>query len=222
VPSWTSRPKTVRGQWTCFRQVSPDWPPLYHNAGEPAPSQESGRWHRKGDGYAQYLATAPLGAWAECARYFSLRSARQARAMRRNLWLVFVRETRIADLSSFEHYEACGLDPRVAVDPDHRASQDLADELRAARFRGVISPSAALPDVVNLTLFGERYEKVLVTDPAAWTNPDPDAWLPCQMTVERGPVPVALCTDTVFRTKKHEGYRRWLRGKGRRLPAGVP
>ena len=208
MASWRVRPKAVTGEWTCFRQVSPEWPPLYHNAGVPAPDQESGRWHRLGEGYAQYLSLAPLGAWAECARYFSLRSAAHARAMRRNLWLVFVRETRIADLSTFGRYDACGLDPAIAVG-EHAASRALGAELRAAGFRGVLSPSAALPGVTNLTVFGERYEKVLLTDPAAWRNPDADAWLPCQRVVVEAPVPVELCTETVFRTKKHEGYEAW-------------
>jgi hypothetical protein len=217
VASWRARPSAVSGEWTCFRQVSPEWPSLYHNAGAPVPDQESGRWHREREGYAQYLALSPLGAWAECARYYSLRSPAQARNMKRDLWLVFARETGIADLSSFDRYDACGLDPAVAVDPDHSASRALADELRAAGFRGVLSPSAALPGVVNLTLFGERYERVLLTDVAAWDNPDANAWLAVQPVVEAGPVPVRLCTETVFLAKKHEGYRAWMKAEGRPL-----
>lgn len=201
--------------------MSPDWPPLYHNAGAPKPDQESGRWHREGEGYVQYLALSPLGAWAECARYYSVRSPKKARNMKRNLWLVFVREKRIADLSSFDKYDDCGLDPAIAVGK-HRASQALADELRAAGFRGVLSPSAALPGVVNLTVFGERYEKVLLTDLAAWRNPDRDAWLPVQPVVEAGPVPTQLCTETVFKTKKHEGYRDWMVAHRRRLSRTPP
>ena len=86
----------------------------------------------------------------------------------------------------------------------------------------MLSPSAALPGVVNLTIFGERYERVLLTDVAAWPNPDADAWLPVQAVVEEGPVPVSLCTETVFMTKKHESYREWLVAKGRPLPATAP
>jgi RES domain len=212
----------VSGEWTCFRQVSPAWPPLYHNAGTPEPDQESGRWHRRGEGYAQYLALSPLGAWAECARYFSLRSPEHAREMRRDLWLVFVRERRIADLSTFDRYDACGLDPALAVAPDRAASQALADELRAGGFRGLLSPSAALPGVVNLTVFGERYERVLLTDLAAWRNPDVDAWLPVQAVVEQAPVPAQLCMETVFKTSKHRGYREWMAAKGRRLGSSPP
>ena len=221
MASWRVEPKAVAGEWTCFRQTSPEWPALYHNAGTPNPDQDSGRWHRKGEGYAQYLALAPLGAWAECARYYSVRSSRQAREMKRNLWLVFVRETRIADLSSFDHYDDRGLDPVIAVS-GYAGSQALGDELRAAGFRGVLSPSAALPGVVNLTVFGERYERVLLTDVAAWPNPDVDAWLPVQVVVEEGPVPVSLCTETVFKGKKHESYREWLVARDRPLPPTAP
>jgi hypothetical protein len=221
VPSWQVKPKARASEWMCFRQVSPKWPALYHNAGAPAPDQESGRWHREGEGYAQYLSLTPLGAWAECARYWDIRSSRYAREMKRNLWLVFVRERKIADLSTFDHYDACGLDPKIAVG-DHAASQNLADELRAEGFRGVLSPSAALPGVGNLTMFGERYEKVLLTDLAAWKNPDVNAWLPVQPVVEEGPVPVELCTETVFKTKKHEGYRAWMVTHGRKLSPKAP
>jgi hypothetical protein len=132
-----------------------------------------------------------------------------------------VRETHIADLSSFDKYDACGLDPRIAVG-EHSDSQALADDLLAGGFRGVLSPSAALSGVINLTVFGERYERVLLTDVAAWPNPDPDAWLPVQAVVEEGPVPTSLCTEAVFKTKKHEGYRAWLAANGRPLPAAAP
>jgi RES domain len=221
VASWQAKPRAISGEWTCFRQVSPEWPPLYHNAGVPAPDQESGRWHREGEGHAQYMSLSPLGAWAECARYYSLRSQRQAREMKRNLWLVFVRETLIADLSTFDDYDACGLDRKIAVGR-HTVSQRLAGDLRADGFRGVLSPSAALPGVVNLTVFGERYEKVLLTDLAAWRNPDVDAWLAVQTVVEEGPVPAQLCTETVFKTKKHESYRDWMTAHGRPLAATAP
>ena len=36
-------------------------------------------------------------------------------------------------------------------------------------------------------MVGERYERVLPTDLAAWDNPDADAWLPVQLVVEAAP-----------------------------------
>ena len=88
---------------------------------------------------------------------------------------------------SVDNYEACGLSPRIAVG-DHQEGQALADDLRAAGFRGLLSLSAALPGAVNLSLFGERYEKLLLhMDPWKWPNPDRNIWLPCQPAVRAGP-----------------------------------
>ena len=50
----------------------------------------------------------------------------------------------------------------------HEEAQALADELRAAGYRGLLSPSAALAGATNLTLFGPRYEKVLLGGLQAW------------------------------------------------------
>ena len=161
VASWQTEPARVERRLTCFRQTSPAWPPLWHNAGEPVPSQEPGRFHRQGEGYCQYLSVTAFGAWAECARFYSIRSADRAGELRRNLWVVHVDEENLADLSSLDRYDACGLDPRIAVG-DHGESQALADELRDAGYRGLLSPSAALPGSVNLSLFGERYERVIL------------------------------------------------------------
>jgi hypothetical protein len=220
VASWRAEPPRISGAWHCYRQVSPDWPPLYHAAGEPAPSQSSARWHRLGEGYAQYLSLEPLGAWAELVRFEGIRSRPRAESYRRRLWLVFVREHDIADLASFERYAGCGLDPRIAVGP-HEASQALADDLRAAGYRGVLSPSAALAGATNLTLFGERYEKVMLGGLDRWPNTHPGLKLPCSLVVEGSP-PAELITETVFAGAPHDGYRAWLRAQSAVLPDEIP
>jgi len=211
--SWRRPPARVAGEWRAFRQVAPDWPPLYHAAGEPLPTQASGRWHRQGQGYAQYLSLEPLGAWAELVRYERIRDGGRAAQYRRRLWLVLVRERDVADLSTFDRYAECGLDPRLAVG-DHAGAQALADALRAAGYRGVLSPSAALSGATNLTLFGARYEKVLLGGLERWPNPDPDAWLPCSLVAEGAP-PAQLLMATTYAGMPHEGYRAWLRARGR-------
>lgn len=218
--SWQTEPARVSGEWHCYRQVDPKWAPLYHAAGEPTPSQSDARWHRLGEGYAQYMALEPLGAWAELVRYEGIRGNARANEYRRELWLMFVREDDIADLSTFGHYDACGLDPRLAVGK-HTESQKLADELRDAGFRGVLSPSAALVGATNLTLFGARYEKVLLGGLDRWPNPQPELRVPCSLVVEGNP-PDQLITDTVFEDMEHDGYRDWLKDNGKPLPAGVP
>lgn len=220
MASWLVEPNRLSGEWSCYRQVDPQWAPLYHAAGEPVPSQGDARWHRQGEGYAQYMALEPLGAWAELVRYEGIRGNGRADQYRRKLWLMFVREHDIADLSTFDHYDACGLDPRIAVGP-HPDAQNLADELRAAGFRGVLSPSAALVGATNLTLFGERFEKVLLGGLATWPNPQPGVRVPCSLVGEGNP-PDQLTTETVFEDMEHDGYRDWLRANGKPLPAGVP
>jgi RES domain len=208
VASWRAEPRRLRGEWSCYRQVSPDWPPLYHAAGEPAPSQSSGRWHRLGEGYAQYLSLEPLGAWAELIRYEAIRDAARAQSYRRRLWLCFLREYELADLSTFDRYQDSGLDPGIAIS-DHAASQALADELRAAGYRGVLSPSAALAGATNLTLFGERYERVMLGGLDRWHNPQPGLFVPCSLVAEGGP-PAQLVDETTFEGMPHWGYREWL------------
>jgi RES domain len=220
VASWRAEPARLTGEWRCYRQTSPDWPPLYHAAGEPVPSQSSGRWHRQGEGYAQYMALEPLGAWAELVRYEGIRGNARADAYRRNLWLVYVAEHDIADLSTFERYDACGLDPRIAVG-DHAAAQRLADDLRDAGYRGLLSPSAALVGATNLTLFGSRFEKVLLGGLEIWRNPQPEIRLPCSLVVEGNP-PTQLVTETVFQDMRHDGYREWLASTNQHAPRGVP
>lgn len=220
MASWRAEPRPRAQRWLAFRQVSTDAAPLFHAAGEPVPSQRSGRWHREGEGYAQYLAMQPAGAWSELIRYERIRGKARAAEYVRRLWLVLVEETNIADLSTFGAYVACGLDPRLAVG-EHDASRALADELRHAGYRGVLSPSAALPGLTNLTLFGQRYEKILLTALEAWPNPDPSKRLGCQLVAESGP-PVDLVTRTCFVGMPHEGYRGFLRVAGLSTPTGPP
>jgi hypothetical protein len=207
VASWRVEPERRSGAWHCYRQVDPQWAPLYHAAGEPTPTQDDARWHRLGEGYAQYLALEPLGAWAELVRYEGIRGATRAEQYRRRLWLFFVVEHDVADLSSFDRYADCGLDPEIAVGA-HPAAQRLADELRAAGYRGVLSPSAALVGATNLTLFGPRFEKVLLGGLERWANTHPGLKLPCSLVVEGNP-PAQLVTETVFIDDEHDGYREW-------------
>jgi hypothetical protein len=132
-----------------------------------------------------------------------------------------VDERQVADLSTFEKYDECGLDPRIAVGP-HGSSERLADELRDAGFRGVLSPSAALPGAINLSIFGERYEHVTVGDLSSWRNPDPGCWVPVQAVAEMTGPPAELTLETCFLNAPHYGYREWLADRGRPLPADPP
>jgi hypothetical protein len=162
-----------------------------------------------------------MGAWAELIRYFRIRSEALAAEQRRHMWLVYLRESEIADLSTFESWAECGLEPRHAVG-DHADCQALAAELIDGGYRGVLSPSAALPGTVNLTLFGERYEQMLVGGLDAWTNPDPSVFVPCALVAGPSPPPPGLTLHTCFRELPHGGYRAYLSNRGLPLPSGYP
>jgi RES domain-containing protein len=225
VPSWVAEPGAIAGRWVAYRHVASGVPPLWHGAGSTTLRQESGRWHREGESLVQYLALSSDGAWAERVRYESLRTERDRLADYRSLWQLRVCADRIADLSTFDRWEACGLDPRIAVG-DHADSQALASELRRARYRGVLSPSAALDvaGAVNLTLFGAHVEhhvegRSLPDEPVGGANAP---WLPAILLTDRGaPTPFAM-GRTCYRDGHHRTLAEWRAGRGRRRgrPAG--
>jgi len=219
VPSWTSKPAAVAGSWVAYRHVADGVPPLWHGAGSATLRQESGRWHREGEALVQYLALSSDGAWAEFVRYEGVRvDARRRRALR-SLWQLRVCADQIADLSTFDKWEACGLDPAIAVG-DHANSQALASELRRAGYRGVLSPSAALDvaGAVNLALFGGRIEhriegEPLPDEPIGGANAP---WLPTILLTDRGaPTPFAM-GRTCYRSGHHRTFAEWRVGRGRR------
>lgn len=211
-PSWQAEPERARGRWLAHREVDPRWPPLYRGAGERTPSQETGRWHREGEGYAQYMSLDPLAAWAEFVRREEIRDEERRRAARRNLWRITVEETDIADLSSFERIDSCGLDPGVAIGPWRRSHQ-LATELKDAGYRGLLTPSAALPGAVNLTVFGERYEVEISTGETAHGNPDPGLWYPATLVASSARPPKRALEQTCHRGDAHVEFERWRYGR---------
>lgn len=215
APSWVSEPKRLSGVWSAYRQVDPRWPPLYRSSGEPRPTQESGRWHRQGEEYVQYMSLEPAGAWCELVRREEIRDHDRRSAVRRNLWRITVQEHDIADLSGFDTFEECGLDPGIAVGPRAKA-QALGAELREAGYRGVLAPSAALPGAVNLAVFGERYEIEIATGTEHPGNPDPALWFPALLIAPAAHPPAQALSRTCYRGEKHRGFAAWRKSKGSR------
>ena len=211
MASWTSEPSALADTWIVYRHTAAGVPPLWYGAGATTTRQESGRWHREGESVAQYLALSSDGAWAERVRYESIRTDARRREDRRCLWQLLVTEERIADLSSFDAYEACGLDPAIAVG-GHAASQALSSELRAAGYRGVLSPSAALdrPGALNLTLFGERIEHRIAGGPLPDRPVVPSGlWLPTILITDSGTPTQYALEHTCYRAGAHRGLAEW-------------
>lgn len=210
---WTKAPDRASSIWRTYRHTDQKFQPLWY-AGKVSPvRQESGRWHTEGAGVAQYLALSISGAWAERCRYESIRDDRRRLEDRRMLWELQVQEHDIADLSSFDRYQACGLAPEIAVGP-HELSYPLARELLAAGYRGVLSPSAAFDQAgaVNLTLFGERLEEhcnVSLPEPNA--NPRPDLFIPALTVTDAGAPTRFAMLHTCYRADHHRTFAAWCK-----------
>jgi hypothetical protein len=144
------RPKSVDFDDVAFRYSDYDVP-LWAR-----PNTRDGRWHRAHTQSTQYLSFSVDGSWAELVRWENLQTPEEIRLVRMPMWVLRLRESRLADYSKFERAEEAGFPPEALVDEDYSRCQDEADRLRAAGFRGVLAPSASCPGEVNLTLFGPR------------------------------------------------------------------
>lgn len=114
------------------------------------------RWNRARRDATQYLSLTAEGSWAELIRSERLRTADDLQLVSMPMWVLRIRETNLADYSTFERAERAGFPPQALVDEDYERCQIEAERLLSAGFRGVLAQSAALPGAVNLTLFGRR------------------------------------------------------------------
>jgi RES domain len=120
------------------------------------PNTSALRWNRARQEPTQYMSLSPEGSWAELIRAERLRTTKELSLVSMPMWVLRVRETNLADYSTFEQAQAAGFPPQALIAEDYERCEAEADRLRASGFRGVLAPSAALPGAVNLTLFGRR------------------------------------------------------------------
>lgn len=218
---WTRPPDRREGVWQAYRHTAQPHLPLWYGGGSKSLHQESGRWHVESRDVAQYLALSANGAWAERCRYAAIRDDVRRLAETRKLWELQVVEHDIADLGSFDSYLACGLAPELAVGP-HADVHELAYELRAAGYRGVLSPAAAFdrPDAVNLTLFGERVESQHYgAMPPAAHNPRPDTYIAAILITDSGAPTQYAMHHTSHEGEYHRTFDAWCAASGYRLGA---
>jgi RES domain-containing protein len=214
VASWLHDPIARSGIWIVYRQAPGSFPPLWHRGSQRQPTdQPEGRWHSAGAGHiVQYASLDSDGAWAELVRYEGIRTEaqRQAAEIRVQLWQLTVEETDIADLSTFDRIAACGLDPAEIVAEQHPYCQALADDLREAGYRGVLAPSAAMSDVVNLSLFGPRRE-VLARELTlrGEPNPNPGYFIPVKPLADDTVPPADILNYTRHHGDPHLGLELW-------------
>lgn len=119
------------------------------------PNTRPGRWHRVGDGPTQYWSLTPEGAWAELIRYEALTTEADLDQVRMPIWVCRVASRGIVDFRRATARERYNLTQDNITSDDWTTCQRAGAEVRQG-FRGVITPSAALPGATNLTLFGAR------------------------------------------------------------------
>jgi RES domain len=198
---------SVDGEWYGYRQAGYRYPALWlpplRAHGKPQPSA---RWHTEGDSVAQYIALGDYASWAELVRFEGIRTEDERRYLLFNLWRLRVRERKIANLATFDLIAQSGLAPAKFVDDDHSYCRTLAGALGTAGFRGVLSPSAAYPDAINLTLFGPRRE-CKMEEQNRW----PDHYIGCHLAAERTAPPLPVLEKVRYREEPHVGLYEWER-----------
>jgi RES domain-containing protein len=94
--------------------------------------------------------------FAETVRHEDLRTEAEVATYTTTIWQIRVDEGAVVDYSTFERADAAGFSAEALVDDDHERCQAEAAWLRSHGINGLLTPSAALPESVNLTLFGPR------------------------------------------------------------------
>jgi RES domain-containing protein len=188
---------------TVFRYANYDTPFWARN------NRSAGRWHLVGDGATQYLSLTPDGAWADLARAENLRTDDDLALVRMRIWAISLAQANLADYSTFEMAEKAGFPPEALVDDDLTLCQAEGRRLRDGGYAGVVSPSAALPGAINITLFGRRIS-------ATWgTATKLASAIPCCIVAVGGPPP-GLADRVRYVGDTHTGYQEYLDGVAER------
>ena len=124
-----------------------------------SPNSRPGRWsHPEDRTIAQYCSLDVASALAEMVRAEGLREVEDAREMRVGVWELRIDEGAIADYSTPEHATEQGFAWEPLVADSWEACRDEGARIGEMGGRGVLAPSAALPQGLALTLFGPRTE----------------------------------------------------------------
>jgi RES domain len=207
MPPRRRRPIAVAWAGIAYRATSYDVP-LWAR-----PNRRDGRWNVAGDGCTQYTCLDTRAPFAEILRHEDLRTEELAATYTTTIWRLAIDEGAVADYSSFERAESVGFAPEALVDDDHERCQAEASRLKRLGFRGLLSPCAALPGSVNLTLFGPRVA-------IAWTS---DVSLASTIPSEKlvsGHPPRGLVSDVRYYGDPHRGLVEFLHRTAQRRSRG--
>jgi RES domain-containing protein len=124
-----------------------------------SPNSRPGRWSHPEDGtIAQYCTLDVASAIAEMVRNEGLQDIEEAHELRVNLWELQVEEGAIVDYSTPKRTEHQGFAWASLITDSWEDCRAEGRRLQESGARGVLAPSAALPQGVTLTLFGPRTE----------------------------------------------------------------
>jgi len=124
-----------------------------------SPNSRPGRWsHPEDETVAQYCTLDVASALAEMVRNEGLHDVEEARELRVNVWELRIDEGAIVDYSIPTRAREQGFAWESLI--SDRLDDCRAEGLRIQESggRGVLAPSAALPQGLTLTLFGPRTE----------------------------------------------------------------
>jgi RES domain-containing protein len=132
-----------------------------------SPNSRPGRWsHPENGTVAQYCTLDVASAIAEMVRCENLRQLDEARELRVSIWELRIDEGAIADYSTPERTEKQGFSWEPLVADAWDECQTEGRRIVEAGGRGVLSPNAALPQSISLTLFGPRTEIAWEAEPS--------------------------------------------------------
>jgi RES domain-containing protein len=157
-----------------------------------SPNSRPGRWNDPDDGtVAQYCTLDVASAIAEMVRSEDLREVEDARELVVSVWELRIDEGAVADYSTPPLAASQGFEWDALVSDPWRGCQTEAQRIMAEGGRGVLAPSAALPQGLTLTLFGPRTE-------IAWrAEPSLSIQVPARHILRGGPGD-GLVRDTRF------------------------
>ena len=178
---------STEGEYIAFRWTDYDVPFWARE------NSRDGRWNLAGEGVTQYWSLTPEAAWAELVRAENLQTEADLDEIRMPFWTARIPTSGLLDLRLDEQRAENGITETQLTANDRQLCQRLATQLREVGCRGLISPSAALPQHASLTLFGPRRA-------IAWTrHPALASTIPAAETAVGRPPPGYGLLDRVRR-----------------------
>ena len=132
-----------------------------------SPNSRSGRWNTPRTGtISQYCTLDIASALAEMVRSENLRNVEDARELLVSVWELRIDEGAVVDYSTPSLAANQGFEWEALISDSWGVCQAEGQRLIAEGARGVLAPSAALPQGMTLTLFGPRTEIAWSVEPS--------------------------------------------------------